>query len=97
MAEDLPSLWRNISLSKEESLEVEEVEVGMHDIVDRGRSCLVGKLFAGRIIGKDALNSTLIKGWKPLGSTSFKVLGDNFFLMEFEHGWDKSLVLEGQP
>jgi hypothetical protein len=40
--------------------------------------------------------ATLIRGWKPTGSLSFKVLGENLFLMEFEHSWDKSRVLEGR-
>jgi hypothetical protein len=52
---------------------------------------------ADRIIGKDAIKSTLIKGWKPSGMTCFKVLGDNLFLIDFEHSWDKAPVLEGRP
>lgn len=69
----------------------------MHDIADLGRSCLVGKLISDRLIGKEAIKSTLIKGRRPTGMTSFKVLGDNLFLVEFEHFWDKSRVLEGRP
>jgi len=30
-------------------------------------------------------------------TTIFKALGDNLFLVELEHLWDKSQVLEGQP
>jgi hypothetical protein len=52
---------------------------------------------ADRIIGKDAIKSTLIKGWKPSGMAWFKVLGDNLFLKDFEHSWDKAHVLEGRP
>jgi hypothetical protein len=56
-----------------------------------------GLLISDRIIGKDAIKSTLIKGWKPTMTTIFKALGDNLFLVELEHLWDKSQVLEGQP
>jgi hypothetical protein len=39
----------------------------------------------------------LIKGWHPNGNLSFKVLGDNVFILEFEYEWDKARVLEGRP
>ncbi len=58
---------------------------------------MVGKLFADQIIGKETIKSTMVKGWRPSGMTSFKVLGENIFLVEFEHLWDKSRVLEGRP
>jgi hypothetical protein len=70
-------------------LGAEAIDNSVSDLVIRGRSCLVGKLMADRIIGKDAIKSTLIKGWKPSGMTCFKVLGDNLFLIDFEHSWDK--------
>jgi hypothetical protein len=31
------------------------------------------------------------------GSLSFKVIGENLFLLEFENFGDKSLVLQGRP
>lgn len=96
MAEDLSNLWRNLSLSEEESLEVEATEQGLHNIAARGRSCLVGKLLADRLIGKDGIKAILIRGWKPTGTTILKNLGENLFLVEFEHVWDKSRVLEGR-
>ncbi len=90
MAEDLLNLWKIFSLSKEENLAVEASDQGLNNISDRGKSCLVGKLLADQIIGKDALKSTLIKGWKPSGTMVFKNLGDNLFLVEFEHLWVKA-------
>jgi hypothetical protein len=97
MAEDLSKLWQNFSLSGEENLGVEAIDQGMQDVVVRGQSCLVGKLISDRIIGKDALKSTLIRGWRPYGTSTFKVLDDNLFLVEFENVGDKSRVLEGRP
>jgi hypothetical protein len=52
---------------------------------------------ADRIIGKDTIRAKLVWGCKPTGSTSFKVLGENFFLVEFEHSWNKIRVMEGRP
>lgn len=49
-----------------------------------------------RIISKE-IKSTLIKGWRPTGTVSFKVAGENLFLLEFEHFGDKARVLEGRP
>jgi hypothetical protein len=39
----------------------------------------------------------MLRAWKTLGSVSFKVLGDNLFLIEFEHAWEKTNMLEGRP
>jgi hypothetical protein len=97
MAKDLSNLWRNFSLPEEESLEVEATKQGLHYIAARGRSCLVGKLLADCLIGKDAIKATLIRGQKPTRTTILKNLGENLFLVEFEHVWDKSRVLEGRP
>jgi hypothetical protein len=97
MAEDLTKLWRNFCLSEEESLGVEVVEQGMHEIGSRGKACMVSKLFSDRLIGKDAIRSTPVRAWRPEGTLVFKVLGDNIFLLEFEHFWEKDRVKEGQP
>jgi hypothetical protein len=97
MDDALPNLWRKLSLSEEESLEVEGTVLGLETMEDRSQFCLVGRLFADRIIGRDIIKSTLIRGWKPSGTTIFKTLGHNLFLVEFENVWDKSRVLEGRP
>jgi hypothetical protein len=97
MAEDLSNLWRNFSLSEGESLEVEATEQEMNGLVTRGSSCLVGKLIAEHIVGKDTIKATLLRGWRPSGQIVFKVLGANLFLLDFEHVWDKAEVLHGRP
>lgn len=97
MAEDLSTLWWNFSLTEDESLEVEATNQALTSMSQGGRSSLVGKLNADRIIRKDAIKSTLVRGWKPTRIIAFKVLRDNLFLVEFEHVWDKSRVLEGRP
>jgi hypothetical protein len=79
MAEDLTKLRRNFSLSEELSLGVEVVEQGMHEIGSRGKAFMVCNLFSDRLIGKDAIRSTLVRAWRPEGTLVFKALGDNIF------------------
>ena len=58
---------------------------------------MVGKLLAERIITKEVLKTPMIRAWKPIGSVSFKQLGLNLFLIDFENWWDKDRILEGRP
>lgn len=97
MAEDLTKLWGKFSLSESKFTGVDFLEEDAEEIVEKGKSCLVGKLMANRIIGKDIIRAKLIRGWKPTGRMTFKVMGDNLFLLEFEQHWDKVRVLEGRP
>lgn len=83
MVEDLEKLWGNFSLSETETNGVEFLEEEAEEIVERGKTCLVGKLLADRFIGKEVLRSKLIRGWKPTRRLSFKVLGKNLFLLDF--------------
>jgi hypothetical protein len=34
----------------------------------------------------------MMRGWKPRETLSFKVLGENIFLIGFEDQWDKKSV-----
>ncbi|XP_059431534.1 uncharacterized protein LOC132165041 [Corylus avellana] len=97
MADDLTRMWENFSLSKEEEIEVDIPSQNIEGLVTRGQSCLVGKLIVDRIISKEIIKSRLVRGWKPMGAISFKILGDNFFLVKFENRGDKLKVLEGRP
>lgn len=96
MADDLTRMWGNLSLTEEESVKVEIKDQIVGEIVNRGRSCLVGRLLVERMVSKEIIRSTLIRGWRPSGTLPFKFLGENLFLMEFEKSWDKSQVLEGR-
>jgi hypothetical protein len=97
MVDDLTHMWQDFKLSEGESEKVIVQLQVCEEVVLRGNTCLVGKLIADRIIGKDILRKTLVRFWKPTGSTSFKILGKNLFLVDFEYSWDKSRVLEGCP
>jgi hypothetical protein len=85
MAEELSFLWGKFSLTEEEDVEVNINESRADPLVARGKSCLIGKLLADRVIPKDFIRSICF------------VHGENLFLMDFECEWDKPHVMEGQP
>lgn len=97
MADDLTNTWQDFYLSEGESVEVIVQQQAVEEIAKRGNSCLVGKLIADRIIGKGTIRSNMVRIWRLTGPTSFKVIGENLFLIDFEHSLDKSRVLEGRP
>ena len=53
MVEDLTRLCRNLSLSVDESKEVEITNQKLPGLSTQGKSCLVGKLIADWLIGKE--------------------------------------------
>jgi GTPase SAR1 family protein len=97
MAEDLTRLWGNLSLTENEDAEMEIKKEAIEGMVSRGKSCLVGKLILDQFVSKEAIEATLIRWWKSSRRITFKVLGENMFLIDFEHYWDKSWVLEWRP
>lgn len=58
---------------------------------------MIGKLLIDRTVSKDIVRTTLIKGRRPSRNLSFKVIGENLFLLDFQHEWDRIRVLEGRP
>jgi hypothetical protein len=97
ITDNILNIWKAFSLSEEENWRLSYLFRGGESITARGCSCLVGKLLVDRIFGKDTIKSMLIRGWQPSGTTVVKNLGNNLFLIEFQHSWDKSRVLEGRP
>jgi hypothetical protein len=97
MAEDLSRMWDSFSLRDDEDGEMEIQQQAWEVGTLRGKSCVVGKLIADRMMSKEIIRTQLIRGWKPEGTPSFKVLGDNLFLVELETEKDKTRILEGRP
>ena len=97
MEEDLAKQWERFNLLDVETEEVEAPDATLEPLVDRGTACAVGKLLADRTVGKEILKTPMIRAWHPTGWVSFKTLGPNLFLIEFEHEWDKTRILEGRP
>jgi hypothetical protein len=60
-------------------------------------ACILGKLVSDRMVSRDTLQSALMSLWKIEGNLSFKVLGDNLFLVDFSDPKDKERVLKGRP
>lgn len=97
MVDELTNLWRGFSLSTEEGAGIVVKKLTVGGLVTRGNSCLVGKLIVDCFVGKEIIKRYLIKGWRSMGTISLNVLGENMFLIDFEHFLDKSRVLEGRP
>jgi hypothetical protein len=97
MADDMTMLWKNFSLTEEEGVEVEIRSDVLEEAALKEQVCAIGKLLADRYVSKEIVRSAMIRFWKPTGYVSFKVLGTNIFLVEFEHEWDKVRIMEGRP
>jgi hypothetical protein len=65
-------------------------------VVSRGKTCIIGKLIADRLVSKEVLKDSLSRWWKIREELSFKVLGDNLFLIDFTYKEDKERVLARQ-
>ena len=89
MEEDLSKMRGNLSLTEAEDEEMEIRNRAMEGMVHRGTSCLMGKMISDHFVSRDVVKSFLIRGLKPKGRITFKVVGENLFLMEFEHEWEK--------
>lgn len=76
-------------------MEIQATEV--RGAVKRGKYCVIGKLASDRIISKETVKTTLKRLWKISEGLTFKVLGENLFLIVFEEAKDKARVLEGRP
>lgn len=86
--EDLTKQLGRFNLLDEECVRVASDEQILEPLVSRGSSYLVGK---------DTIKTPMIRAWHPTGWVSFKNLGTNMFLVEFENFLDKVRVLEGRP
>jgi hypothetical protein len=97
MEEDLSTLWGNFSLTEDEVVELSFQKEDLKAGETYGQACVLGKLVADRLISREKIRESMIQWWKPSESLSFKVLGDNLFLIEFINPKDKEKVLEGRP
>ncbi len=97
MDDMLANLWGKFSLREEESLGISVDEEELDPLLAKGKVCAVGKILADRIIPKDSYKGPLSHMWRQEGNISFKSLGENLFIVEFETEWDKDMVLEGRP
>lgn len=78
-------MWGKLSLREEETVGVSLETQEIVPMVNRGRSCLVDKLVVDRISPKEFYKAPLMRAWRATGSASFKVIGENMFIVEFEY------------
>jgi hypothetical protein len=97
MTEDVTKMWERFNLFEEESVGIKTRDDDFEPLVGRGNSCVMGKLLADRIMGKEIIKKPLIRAWQPSGRASFKSVGINTFLIEFENDWEKDRIMEGRP
>lgn len=97
MVDELTSLWSSLQLSDGERAKIEVQAIEVKKTVKSGQSCIVGKLVSDRIVSKETIKDTLLWWWRLGGAFTFKVRGDNLFLIEFKQARDKARVLEGRP
>jgi hypothetical protein len=83
MVDDLSKMWETFTLTESGDLEFDIPGGEFREVVPRGQMCIVGKLIAKQMVSKEALKASLIRLWKPSGNLSFKVLGENLFLIDF--------------
>jgi hypothetical protein len=88
MADYLTSMWGKFTLTEEEEVVEEIPEEEISKIGVNGLTCLVGKLMANRIIGRDTIRTKMVRGWKPTKNVAFKTLGENVFLITFANPCD---------
>jgi hypothetical protein len=97
MADELTRQWGKLNLREDENPGIVIKAQTVSPLIQRGRSCMVGKLLSERIISKEVLKVPMVRAWKPTGSVSFKTLGPNLFLIDLENWWDKDHILDGRP
>jgi hypothetical protein len=94
MAEDVTRMWEKFNLLEEESVGIKTQEDDFEPLVAKGSTCVVEKLLVDWVMGKEVIRTPLIRAWQPSGWVSFKSVGENLFLIEFENECDKVRIME---
>jgi hypothetical protein len=97
MADDLEELCGKISLTAGEKQGLKITEGDITVMREKGKRCLVGRLWAGKRTNKEAFQSVLSQIWRIRGGVVFKEIQENLWLFEFEKEDDMRRVKEGRP
>ncbi|KAK6140252.1 hypothetical protein DH2020_026050 [Rehmannia glutinosa] len=95
MADDITTLYANLSLNEEENTTI-PLDASHLNVTD-GSLCLVGKILSSRIINFDSIAAMFKRLWSPRHGLSCKPLGDNSILFQFRNRVDKQKVIAGSP
>ena len=93
--DDLSKMCETFTVTENEDLELDIPRGEFREVVPQGQVCIVSKLIAERMVSKDAFKAYLIRWWKPSWNLSFKVLGENLFLIDFVEFGDKEQFWQG--
>lgn len=96
LAKVITRLWKGLSFTKAEQQEVvvSEDEVAIHSVTQRDK-CLLALLVNDKDANNEAFILTMAKVWNPEGWVKFHDIGDNRFLVEFQHQSGKEKVMHG--
>jgi hypothetical protein len=97
MAEQLEELCGNISLSEGEKARITITEGEIEEVRAQGGRCLIGRIWMGKRVNKEAFKIVLTRVWHTIKGVIFKELDDNIWLFEFEEVDDMRRVLGGRP
>jgi preprotein translocase subunit Sec63 len=59
MANDLTTMWRNLSLTEDECVEWDGSTREWIEVTSRGKTCVVGKLIVDHFVSKETIKTTL--------------------------------------
>ncbi|XP_041001644.1 uncharacterized protein LOC121247347 [Juglans microcarpa x Juglans regia] len=96
-AEDLASQWERLHLSKEESACFHVKQENINGDEKRDKYCMVGKALTEKGVNNEGFRITMSQIWRLEGWVTFKELGEQCFLIEFQKIRDKEKVLSGRP
>jgi hypothetical protein len=97
MADEIVRLCSKVTLTEGEQEGIQVTEGEIAEGRELGERCLVGNIWAGKHVNREAFTSMLSRVWRLVGNVVFKDLHDNLWLFEFEKEDDKSRVLAGRP
>lgn len=97
MAGKMECLDGNITLTEGEQLGITMSDGEIAEAQKQGTNCLIGKIWAGKQINKDAFRKVFTRIWRLDGGVSFKEIQHNVWMFEFSHEGEKRRVLAGHP
>ncbi|EOY19851.1 Zinc finger, CCHC-type-like protein [Theobroma cacao] len=96
--EDINEKWKNFKLSKDEISQL-RITRSMESGLTQSQKCyyLIGSVWEGKKVNKDAMVRTLCNLWKSKGNLTIKEIQENIFLFRFEDKEDYERIREGRP
>lgn len=97
MVEEITRLWEGLSLTEEEKQEIIPPKEAVINSETKGQHCPLALIINYKTVNKEAFRSTLAKFWSSDGWLTFREVGENRFLVEFQNLSDKEKVMHERP